>query len=133
MQRQGPDRTGSVLFSLLSDTITPYGAHHIQLSYLVNATYVYNGTQYNSSGDINNKYTQIVPERLVNGTGIVKKDIVSSVFIKSALPELDPPFWASTYAPTRGAIVNLTANVSNTGVVTAYNILVRFRDVTTTR
>ena len=49
----------------------------------------------------------------------------------SAMPELNLPFWASTYNPARGVLVNLTANVTNNGVVTAYDVLVRFRDTTT--
>jgi len=121
---------GSATFKLLSDTIIPYGVSHVNLNYLVNATYWFNGHSYNSSGPIADKYTQIVPDAL-NGTQIIKADMSSSVFIMGALPELDPPFWASKMNPARGAVVNLTANITNVGVVTAYDVLVRFKDITT--
>ena len=122
---------GTVTFMLLSDTVTQSGAPHFD-NYRLNATYWFKGQAYQSSGAILGRYTQIVPDALINnGTQIVKNDIVTSVFIPSALPELDPPFWASNYVPARGVLVNLTANVTNTGVVTAYNVLVRFKDLTT--
>ena len=122
--------SGIATFKLLSDTISPYGVSHLNLNYLVNATFWFHGKSFNSSGPIAEKYTQIVPDAL-NGTQIMKADIVSSIFIMGALPELDPPFWASTTNPARGAVVNLTANITNTGVVTAYDVLVRFTDITT--
>ncbi len=123
---------GKATFSLLSDWITPYGGSHFNDNYRVNATYWFHGVRYDSTGAINGRYTQVVPDGLINnGTGIAKSDIATNVNILGALPELDPPFWASDYSPARGVVVGLTANITNTGVVTAYNVLVRFKDVTT--
>ena len=122
---------GTATIKLLSDTISSTGAPHFD-NYRVNATYWFNGHAYQSSGGILGVYTQVAPDPLINnGTQIVRSDIVTSVNVLGALPELDPPFWASTYTPARGVNVNLTANITNIGVVTAYNVLVRFKDLTT--
>ncbi len=48
-----------------------------------------------------------------------------------ALPELYPPFLVSNLNPSVGDLVDLTVNVTNSGVATAYDTLVRFSDLTT--
>jgi subtilase family serine protease/RNA polymerase subunit RPABC4/transcription elongation factor Spt4/ribosomal protein L40E len=121
---------GTATFRILSDTIVAGGyAAHVG-NYLVNATYWYKGQAYQSTGNITGRYTQVGTDP-TNGTQITQSDVGINVIIPGALPELDPPFWASTYHPARGVVVALTSNVTNVGVVTAYNVLVRFTDVTT--
>ncbi|MGD0818880.1 MAG: CARDB domain-containing protein, partial [Methanomassiliicoccales archaeon] len=121
---------GKATFRILSDMIVPSGAPHFD-NYRVNATYWFNGHAYQSSGEINGRSTQIVPDALINNTRIAKSDIATSVIIPGALPELDPPFWVSDHSPARGVVVGLTTNITNNGVVTAFNVLVRFKDLAT--
>ncbi|HEY3420556.1 MAG TPA: CARDB domain-containing protein [Methanomassiliicoccales archaeon] len=125
---------GKATFNLLSDWINRYGASHFNDNYRVNATYWFHGVRYDSTGAINARYTQVSPDGLINndnGSEIAKSDIAINVNILGALPELDPPFWASDYSPARGASVGLIANITNNGVVNAYSVLVRFKDLTT--
>ncbi len=117
------DAQGRMLFEALSDVLTTSNAPEFFGNYLANATYRFNGARYDSA---------VVPVSLnPYAEPLLRNDAVVDVAIPGALPDLDPPIYVSTHTAYRGDNVTITTNVTNTGVVPAYNVVVRFKDGST--
>lgn len=112
--------SGMALFQCLADKITS-SSHEFYGNYRLNATYWYQGQRFDTDS-----YTAVSfsPYK----SPLIRSDKKITVEIRDALPDLDPPFYVSDTNPAREQEVILTANVSNTGVVPAYNVIVRFKD-----
>ncbi|MCG7844351.1 MAG: hypothetical protein MIO90_02850 [Methanomassiliicoccales archaeon] len=114
-------------FRALSDVITSTG-HGSVISgyYQLNATYWFDGERYDS--DLNKvaqiPYSPDVP--------LIRDDAEVRLDVSTALPDIDPPFTVSTNQPLRGGDVTLSTIINNVGVVTGYDILVRFEDNSST-
>ncbi|MHC1710396.1 MAG: CARDB domain-containing protein [Methanomassiliicoccales archaeon] len=117
------DDSGAWRFRALSDVITASG-HGSAVSgyYELNATHWFLGDRYDS--DVN-KVAQIAYSPDVP---LVRSDAAIRLDISSALPDVDPPFFVSNDEPLRGSNVTLSTVINNIGVVTAYDILIRFED-----
>ena len=90
-------------------------------NYRANATFWYDGTPYSTDG-----YTTVSLDPYT--APLVRHDVSKTMTIPEAQPELDPPLWISDTTPARGQEIVLMSNVTNTGVVPAINVLVRFYD-----
>ncbi|MFP4169442.1 MAG: CARDB domain-containing protein [Methanomassiliicoccales archaeon] len=111
--------SGEVLFRSLCDRITSSEKDFFG-NYLLNATFWFDGESYESE-NTSVSWTPYSPP-------VKKDDRRAEVTIESALPDLDPPFFVSNDTPARNQEVNLSANVSNVGVVPANDVVVRFKD-----
>lgn len=95
-------------------------------TYILNATYWYEGTAYESDKAVTAQVLYYPSQPLVRSDKYVQLDI------SSAKPDIDPPFNVSDSSPLRGSEVTLSTIISNGGVVSAYNVLVRFTDASST-
>jgi subtilase family serine protease len=120
------DATGHALFQALSEIIN-FTTHSPAFlgNYRLNATYLFDGESYNTLTDTS---VSLAPY----SEPMIRNDPQVTLSIPGALPDLDPPLWASNSQPLRGSNVTLSTNITNSGVVNAYNVLVRFRDETST-
>ncbi|MHC1679756.1 MAG: CARDB domain-containing protein [Methanomassiliicoccales archaeon] len=117
------DDSGAWRFRALSDVITASGHGSVVSGYYeLNATHWFLGDRYDS--DVN-KVAQIAYSPDVP---LVRSDAAIRLDISSALPDVDPPFFVSNDEPLRGRNVTLSTVINNIGVVTAYDILIRFED-----
>ncbi|HIH77081.1 MAG TPA: hypothetical protein HA343_07220, partial [Methanomassiliicoccales archaeon] len=117
------DDTGVWRFRALSDVVTASGHGAVVSGYYeLNATHWFQGDRYDS--DVN-KVAQIAYSPDVS---LVRSDAAIRLDISSALPDVDPPFFVSNDEPLRGSNVTLSTVINNIGVVTAYDILIRFED-----
>ncbi|MDD1772989.1 MAG: hypothetical protein LUQ09_08740 [Methanomassiliicoccales archaeon] len=92
-------------------------------TYILNATYWYEGTAYESDEAVTAQVLYYPSQPLTRSDKYVQLDI------SSAKPDLDPPFTVSDTTPLRGGEVALSTIISNGGVVSAYNVLIRFTDI----
>ncbi|HUT27293.1 MAG TPA: CARDB domain-containing protein [Methanomassiliicoccales archaeon] len=118
------DDNGTLRVRVLSAIVTSAGFIP-NLGYGLNATYWYGPTNYESTIVL----TQ-VPYPDLNGA-LDGDDVEVRLDIPDAKPDIDLPFTVSDQSPSRGEQVTLTAVINNIGVVTAYDILVRFEDNST--
>ena len=95
-------------------------------TYILNATYWYEGTAYQSDEAVTAQVLFSPSQPLTRSDKYVQLDI------SSAKPDIDPPFTVSDTTPLRGSDVTLSTIISNGGVVSAYNVLIRFRDTSST-
>ena len=117
------DDTGVWRFRALSDVVTASGHGAVVSGYYeLNATHWFQGDRYDS--DVN-KVAQIAYSPDVS---LARSDAAIRLDISSALPDVDPPFFVSNDEPLRGSNVTLSTVINNIGVVTAYDILIRFED-----
>lgn len=116
--------SGEALFAALCDRIDASNNNFLG-NYRINATYWFAGQPYQTEGPVPVSLTPY-------GEPLVAETKAISVSIPGALPDLDPPLIPSTSNPYRGDDVTLTTYVRNSGVVDANNVLVRFKDGSTT-
>jgi len=90
---------GYVLLQCLCDRITSTGSDYFGW-YKINATYWYDGERYDSdtSPVCFDPYSPPVS----------RSDLISTVNISSALPDLDPPFYVSDTTPPRGEVAMMS-------------------------
>lgn len=115
------DETGVCLLQVISDIITADGRGVNYGYYQVNATYTH-GDSYQSEPVPTTQVLYNPDAALVRSDALVRLDILG------AKPDIDPPFTVSDPTPLRGSEVELTTVINNIGVVTAYDILIRFQD-----
>jgi len=113
--------SGLALFQCLADKISST-SREFYGNYRLNATYWYQGQRFDTDTYENVSFDPYE-------SPLKRSDRKVVLEIKNALPDLDPPFYVSDTNPAREQEVTLTANVSNTGVVPAYNVKVQFKDV----
>jgi len=111
---------GKALFAAPCDRIDATNNNFLG-NYKINATYWYAGVAYQtvapspvSLPPYSEPLVDQLSPRILN--------------IPGALPNLDPPLYASSNNPYRGDEVTLTTYVKNSGVVDANNVVVRFKD-----
>ncbi|MEM2944084.1 MAG: CARDB domain-containing protein [Methanomassiliicoccales archaeon] len=114
------NENGKVTIAALCDRLTSSSIQYVGW-YKVNATYWYDGTPYETDIPMGVSLAYYA-------TPLARNDKSVVVSIQSALPDLDPPFWVSDTSPARGQSVVLTANITNSGVVPANGVVVRFYD-----
>ncbi|MCX6651639.1 MAG: hypothetical protein NT131_08325 [Methanomassiliicoccales archaeon] len=119
------DENGTLRIQALSAVVTTSGPQ-LSGNYVLNATYWYNGTAYESDVDGAAQVLYYPTKIMIRSDAYVRLDI------SSAKPDIDPPFTVSTNETLRGSDVSLSTVINNIGVVTAFNILVRFEDNSTT-
>ncbi len=116
------DEAGVWTFRAVSDVITAT-SRGINLGYYeLNATYWYDGERYDSDLSMQAEVLYSPDAQLVRRDAEVRLDI------SSALPDIDPPFEVSNLDPLRGEDITLSTVINNAGVVTAYDIKIRFED-----
>ena len=118
------DATGHALFQALSEIIN--SATHSPAflgNYRLNATYLFGGASYNTA---TNTSVSLAPY----SEPLMRNDPVVLQSIPGALPDLDPPLTVSNSQPLRGSNVTLSSNITNSGVVNAYDVLIQFKDET---
>jgi subtilase family serine protease/RNA polymerase subunit RPABC4/transcription elongation factor Spt4 len=119
------DMSGEWRFRALSDIVTAAGHGSVVSGYYqLNGTYWYDGDRYDSD------LTAVAEVAYNPDTRLVRSDALVRLDISSAKPNLDPPINAPTN-PVWGSTHNISTVVNNIGVVTAYDITVRFKDNTT--
>jgi RNA polymerase subunit RPABC4/transcription elongation factor Spt4 len=115
---------GSTIFRVHSATVTAAG-FYTNLGYRAQATYLYNGTSYEST-------TELIQAPYPDATGtLVGVRLMASIEIPGALPDLSPIISVSTEEPLYSKQMTISATVYNHGVVAAYDVLVRFEDNST--
>ncbi len=120
------DATGHALFQALSEVVNSTTHSPAFLgNYRLNATYLFGGVSYNTSV---NTSVSLAPY----SEPLMRNDPAVTLSIPGALPDLDPPLTVSDSEPLRGTNVTLSTSIRNIGVVNAYNVLVRFKDETST-
>jgi len=120
------DPNGTVMVQALSAIVSASG-HQLFGIYVLNATYWYDGVRYDSPESPTWTVSVIYHPML----SLVRSDVLTERTIPGAKPDIDPPFTVSNRTSLRGSVVVLSTTVRNAGVVTAYDITVRFRDNTT--
>jgi len=115
------DENGSLRIQALSAVVTTSGPE-LSGNYVLNATYWYDGMAYESDMDGVAQVLYYPTKIMIRSDAFVRLDI------SSAKPDIDPPFTVSSTEPLRGSDVSLSTVINNIGVVTAFNILVRFED-----
>jgi len=118
------DQNGTVTVQALSAIVSASGPQLFG-TYVLNATYWYEGTRYDSS---KSPIVSVIYRPMIS---LVRSDAPVEMTILGAKPDIDPPFSVSNTTPLRGSVVTLSTTVRNVGVVTAYDIMVRFKDNTT--
>ncbi|HUL38706.1 MAG TPA: CARDB domain-containing protein, partial [Methanomassiliicoccales archaeon] len=111
---------GKATFAALCDRIDASNNNFLG-NYRINATYWYAGVAYQTTAPLSVSlppYSEPLIDQVAQRT----------LSIPGALPDLDPPLYASNSNPYRGDNVTLTTYVSNSGVVAANSVLVRFKD-----
>ncbi len=119
------DENGTVTVQALSAIITS-SSSQLFGSYVLNATYWYDGDRYDSSEN------PIASVLYVSTRNLVRNDAYIRMDLPDAKPDIDPPFNVSNLTPLRGSVVNLSTIINNIGIVAGYDILVRFSDVSST-
>ncbi len=116
------DSTGHALFQALSEVIN-FTTHSPAFlgNYRLNATYLFGGVAYNTE---TNTSVSLMPY----SEPLQRNDPSVTLSIPSALPDLDPPLTVSNSSPLRGTNATLSTSITNSGVVNAYAVLVRFKD-----
>jgi subtilase family serine protease/ribosomal protein L40E len=116
------DANGQALFQALGDRLTA-GSVASFGNYRENATFWFDGERFDTAS------SDMVAVSLVPyASPLVRHDFQTTMMIRAALPDLDPPLTASNHTPYRGDNVTLSAQITNIGVVDANNVLVRFKD-----
>jgi hypothetical protein len=115
---------GKALFAALCDRIDASNNNFLG-NYRINATYWYAGAAYQTLAPLS---VSLPPY----SEPMVDQVIPRTLSIPGALPDLDPPLYVSNNNPYRGDNITLTTYVSNSGVVDANSVLVRFKDGSTT-
>lgn len=116
---------GAWLFSALSDVVKA-SSRGVNLGYYqISAVYSHGGDDY-LSVPIGTTQVSFNPD-----VALVRSDTLVRLDITGALPDIDPPFEVSNSTPFRGDEVTLSTIIYNTGVVTAFDVLVRFQDNST--
>jgi len=116
------DENGTVTVQALSAIITS-SSSQLFGSYVLNATFWYGGERYDSDEKPIASVLYISTRNLVRSDAYVRMDL------PDAKPDIDPPFSVSNLTPLRGSEVTLSTVINNIGIVAAYDILVRFSDV----
>jgi len=119
------NENGTVTVQALSAIVSSKGPQLFG-SYVLNATYWYGGDRYDSDKK------PIASVLYVSTRNLVRDDAYVRMDLPDAKPDIDPPFYASNITPLRGSEVTLSTVINNIGIVTAYDILVRFSDVSST-
>ncbi len=119
------DVNGTVHVRALSAIVTASGPQ-LSGNYVLNATYWYDGNRYDSSEN------PIASVLYMSTRALVRSDAYVRMDLPDAKPDIDPPFYVSDLSPLRGSEVNLSTVINNIGVVAAYDIVVRFSDVSAT-
>ena len=119
------DENGIWLFRAISEVVTSTGRGYNYGYYDLTAVYSYGGDDYLA--------VAIDPVEIVYDPDVVlvRSDVKVDLDIPGALPDIDPPFEVSNNTVYRGGPVALNTAINNIGVVTAYDIVVRFKDNTT--
>jgi uncharacterized repeat protein (TIGR01451 family) len=118
------DATGHALFQALSEVINSTTHSPAFLgNYRLNATYLFGGVNYNTVGNTSVSLASY-------SEPLERNDPEVTLSIPGALPDLDPPLTVSNSLPLRGSNVTLSTSITNSGVVNAYSVLVRFKDET---
>lgn len=119
------DENGTVYVRALSAIVTASGPQ-LSGNYVLNATFWYNGNRYDSSE------SPIASVLYISTRALIRSDAYVRMDLPDAKPDIDPPFYVSDLSPLRGSEVTLSTVINNIGVVTGYNIVVRFSDVSAT-
>ncbi|HNU35848.1 MAG TPA: CARDB domain-containing protein, partial [Methanomassiliicoccales archaeon] len=116
------DVNGTVFVRALSAIVTSSGPQ-LYGNYVLNATYWYDGDRYDSSD------SPIASVLYISTRALIRSDAYVRMDLPGAKPDIDPPFYVSDLSPLRGSDVTLSTVINNIGVVTGYDIVVRFSDV----
>ncbi len=117
------DATGKVMLRAICDIYTGEDQTIKSLgSYELRTTFTYNGTAYEG--------TEPWPLVSLRNFTSAPYAMVSEIYtqVPGARPDLDPPLTVSDDNPARDQIVVVSTQVTNIGVVPAYDVLVMFND-----
>lgn len=116
------DVNGTVFVQALSAIVTSSGPQ-LYGNYVLNATYWYDGDRYDSSD------SPIASVLYISTRALIRSDAYVRMDLPDAKPDIDPPFYVSDLSPLRGSEVTLSTVINNIGVVTGYDIVIRFSDI----